>query len=612
MRVTRFVPYQLDVEDAGLTNVDMPRLGHLVVLAGPNGGGKTRTLSILRESLVCLQTNYTSNDGALERNIKTFEKHLENPEHPEHVRVQHQTNLRTHGRIRALRSGLQITPPNQYAKIHIASFSAASSRFSDPGALPSATAKQHFESALAPRGTDHLKAHALTYISHVASQHWNATHPETTFSAIDPETARAAWKSLQNIVEILLNGMKLSRNENGEIVINGRLAASAGLSDGQKALLVVATTLHAQSAKLDEAIILIDEPELYLHPSALLEYIDQLINATPRGQVWIATHSVHILSHVDPSCLWFVDDGTVTWAGKRPETVLAGLVGDDQRVGRLQRFLHLPALYAMERFVAECLTPPAIVSTGAEDPQSTQIRTILAKIAESPLRVLDYGAGVGRILAALREGTNDISVAVDYRAYEINEMARKECLDTIADAYGISDAQAADRVSGDETTLRARLNPGSVHVVVMCNVLHEIEPSKWSGLFRGIMAYCLHSNGYLLIVEDMQIPHGEHAHTHGFILLDTEQLKELFAVDRESSEQFRTFGTDRLKAHLIHASALSEVSPTTVKNALIRRRDSAKDVIRQLRSTGPSFRNGQLLGLYAMLHANASLALDEL
>ena len=74
----------------------------------------------------------------------------------------------------------------------------------------------------------------------------------------------------------------------------------------------------------------------------------------------------------------------------------------------------------------------------------------------------------------------------------------------------------------------------------------------------------------------------------------------------------RSFCQDsRLKAHLVRADMLKNVSSDTVRTALCRRQDSAKAKIRELREEPSSFPNGRLLGLYTMLHSNASLALYD-
>ena len=609
MRVTHFSPDPIDALESGLSNINFRRLGRIVVLAGPNGAGKTRILKSLTDSLACLKGVYSSDTASLTSVINSYEQVLARPEHPEASRGVYEGMIRNTTRALNLRQTCKLEPPNSHGRIQTAYFPTAAVDFGDPMLQLPATLVAVHDSATQSIGTSELRSKAPLYIHHIASLYYNATHCETAATKDDRDRIAERWESLKNIVSTLLYGAAVTRDVQGKVLIDG--SPCSRLSDGQKALLIAATTIHAQSANLEEAILLVDEPELHLHPSALLEYIDRLIEVTPNGQVWIATHSIHILSRVDPSSLWFVEAGTAKWAGKRPEAVLSALVGDETRIGQLERFLHLPAVYAMERFASECLLSAEIVDTGPEDSQSRQIRDILGKIESTPLRVLDFGAGKGRILATLRE-QDTFAQRIDYHAYELDDTARSACVDAVTDAYSTDAESPIKRVYANEDDIREKLNRASVDVVVMCNVLHEIEPNQWTKIFTGVLSDLLRPKGYLLIVEDMQIPRGEHAHTHGFILLDTEHLQDLFAVDREDEDCFRSFCQDsRLKAHLVRGDMLKNVSSDTVKTALYRRQDSAKAKIRALREEPSSFPNGRLLGLYTMLHSNASLALDD-
>ena len=344
-----------------------------------------------------------------------------------------------------------------------------------------------------------------------------------------------------------------------------------------------------------------------------MEFIDRLVKSTPHGQIWIATHSIHVLSQISPDSLWYVDNGHVEWAGRRPEKVLKSLVGDEERVGQLERFIHLPAVYAMERFAAECLLAPAILTTGADDKQSNQIRNLIEKkrINGSPLRVLDYGAGQGRILATLRQNRDDLSHSIDYRALEPNDSAREHCIGAVADAYGTDQATAKDRVFQSEDDLRQRLQPKTVDIAILCNVLHEIHPRKWRRLFtEQELPYALKQDGHLLLLEDMKIPYGEKAHENGFILLDTEQLQTLFAVNREDPSEFVVYTEDdRLKAYLIRADVIKRVTDGTIKESLERRLASSGDRIQELRQMEATYANGRLLALYTAIYANTALAL---
>jgi SAM-dependent methyltransferase len=252
----------------------------------------------------------------------------------------------------------------------------------------------------------------------------------------------------------------------------------------------------------------------------------------------------------------------------------------------------------MERFAAECLLPPSIVSTGKEDPQARQIREMLESLGPR-LRVLDYGAGTGRLLEALRE--SPIFSTLSYLAVEREPGARAIVEQRVAEIYP---AEPVPVFAGLES-LRTSVNRNSLDVVILCNTLHEIEVWNWRDLFHDLREI-LKPNGYVLIVEDMHMPHGEHAHEHGFILLDTEEFQLLFAVDREDHSQFRYAGTERLRAHLVRADALGKISTGTIEQALDRVIRNAEDKVQTLRKN-PDYASGQRLALLAMLNMNARL-----
>lgn len=617
MRVSSFFPAQSQSEAVGLEPIEMPRLGRVVVLAGRNGSGKTRTLQILTDTIRHLAASWNFDDAAINNNIISHEKQLTRSDLPPNIREVNRANLELWSRHRDIRRRTTLTGLPQHAAV--TDFTPSSDKLSDPSQANRARQIQSHQEVTSELGMTKIKDNATVYIDFVASRSFNAGNPETRIdNTIAREQYKSAWTSLRDTVNTLLPSANLGRNVDGNVIIFGFPIGAANLSQGQRALLRVAVALHAQSLKLEDAILTLDEPETHLHPDALVEFIDRLINSTPNGQVWIATHSIHILSYVDPESLWYVENGSISWSGRRPERVLRNLVGDEERIGRLERFIHLPSVLALERFAAECLLPPAIVSTGAEDRQSKQIHHLLeaSRSDGKPLRVLDYGAGRGRILATLRQSIDDLSSTIDYRAFEPNKHARTDCIGAVADAYHLNTTDAAGLVYESEESIRQRLKGSTVDVAILCNVLHEIHPSKWRRFFVDqALRYCLKPSGHLLILEDMKIPHGEHAHKDGFILLDTEQLQTLFVIDREDPDEFSTHSDssdERLKAHLIRADTLQRITGDSIKAALNRRLDSAGDRIQELRNQPASFANGHLLALYTAIYANTALALREL
>lgn len=226
--------------------------------------------------------------------------------------------------------------------------------------------------------------------------------------------------------------------------------------------------------------------------------------------------------------------------------------------------------------------------------------------------MLDFGAGRGRLLPALVEefgGPSAFRERVDYRALELDDTHRDQRVANLVSVYGEG---AAERDIPSMIELKARLDDHSVDVVVMCNVLHEIEPGAWPDVFRDLRRV-LKNRGYLLVVEDQRIPTGEKAHNQGFLILDGPHLAKLFGRREQDPKILSNHPADgRLTAHLVPAVLLDRVTPDTRRAALELLRDSCELAIRGLRKGPASGHNGHLHGLYAQMLANATLALKAL
>ncbi len=87
-------------------------------------------------------------------------------------------------------------------------------------------------------------------------------------------------------------------------------------SPGQKTLFAYAILfffLEVNSkTNIRDSIILLDEPEKHLHPEAQIALVDALKSIVANsGQLWIATHSVHILSHLEYDEILMVKDSKI-------------------------------------------------------------------------------------------------------------------------------------------------------------------------------------------------------------------------------------------------------------------------------------------------------------
>lgn len=281
-----------------------------------------------------------------------------------------------------------------------------------------------------------------------------------------------------------------------------------------------------------------------------------------------------------------------------PQKVLAGLLGDQTRLARLSDFLDLPANLAGNEFAYECLFEPKTVTSDPNDPRTSQITEILAHWRSADhLKLLDYGAGKGRLASAIFDAKlcerEKLAQWLDYVAFDSSAKDKPICEDAIARIDGTSE----NRYFNDDLSLLAVCTAKTIQVIVMCNVLHEIDPSRWLDLFhpQGIVLQLLSDDGFLLLVEDLKIPTGEKAYQNGFLVLDTHQVRILFQIGNKEAgfAQFDARGDGRLKAHLIPKTCLGRTTRETRRSAIENISQAAKGQIRKLREEEGTYARGR-------------------
>ncbi len=461
----------------------------------------------------------------------------------------------------------------------------------------------------------------FAYIEKTQERNWNASHQDAAQDLSEIAATKDSYTKLVSLIEELLK-TKLGRSIDGDATLFNKPLAQTNLSDGQKVLIQLAVALHAQNGKLENTVFLLDEPENHLHPSALIEFLDALEQVAPNAQFWIATHSVPLLAHIankEPMSIFYVEDGAIERGGNKPEKVLRGLLGNDAQIANLNKFSSLPAQYAALTYAAESLFPPKTVGGGVGDPQVAQIGGMLSFDESQPIAMLDYGAGKSRLLAGLDALANErgkkLNKYLDYFAFDSSDADKPHSEAAIAAVYG----STGNKHFLNEDAYFSSKDNGTIDVVVMCNVLHEISAHDWLALFgvQSLISRALKDNGALLIVEDQRIPTGEKAHQFGFIVFDTAHLKTLFAIKEAdiSAGLFRSQdhrGDGRLKAHWIGKKLLPRITSDTRKRAIDELIVTAKKQIHQLRHAAPDYKVGQLHGFWTQQLANAILVSETL
>jgi energy-coupling factor transporter ATP-binding protein EcfA2/SAM-dependent methyltransferase len=615
--ITKFHVPANELDDVGLQEISMSRLGRFVVLAGKNGSGKSRLLTKL-EWYVSARVNVYAN-------LKNLNIQITNVEHAIKTNPEHELVGNWKRDLDSLKQQLSLAfnrvVSNEAAgKLKAVRFVPKQLNLKDPRQTPSSQLTAGFAQAKVP-GIANVEQNSLFYVKQLQERWWNATHPQFSGEDNEKNAATSDYEGFKTTLYKLLRE-HLGRNVDGEPTLFGRPIFDANLSDGQKVILQLCVALHAQKTDFDNTVFILDEPENHLHPSAVIDLLEALYQAADKSQIWIATHSIPLLAYVasiEPMALWFIEDGLAKNSGRAPQKVLEGLLGSDERIGQLNAFTGLPAQLACLQYACESLLAPQVVSDGVHDPQVSQIQKILSGLnAGASVRVLDYGAGKGRLLEGLAEcfvsGNQKLSELIDYFAFDPFSVDRAQC-EQVIQSYFPDDAS---RYFGTPDDFFSKKDDQSIDVVVMCNVLHEISPRDWTTLFSNdsLIGRSLKEKGFLLIVEDQRIPVGEKAHDHGFIVLDTQHLRTLFGVTEADIRDGQFVVDDRrkdgrLKAHLIAQSLLKRLTADSRKKAVEQLRSTAKDQIANLRKMDATYANGQLNGFWTQQFANASLYLEE-
>lgn len=664
MKITEVNLIENITNKIGLKPISMKKIGDMVLLAGKNGSGKTRLLNLVRNHTQNVQNDINQRNNAknnldsysnqiknlprqkqqleegivkhkeqikiweqlienqpnqkqrIEPNIKSYENNIINW----NKQIENQPKQKKEWEREILKFEEQLNNPipiifeNNQQNVAVVDFVPNRIELEDWANQSKHGWMQKANLATTP-GVAGLYQTTIPLIQKVVETWFNTTHPMAEISKEDKEKATIDYERLQSIIKSFI-GTEIGWNKDGYSTLFGKPIAEANLSAGQRVLLQLCVAIFAQGGNLSNYIIFMDEPENHLHPSAVIDLLDTIREHNPNGQIWIATHSIPLLSHFDASSLWFVEDGDVKHSGKKPELVLRSLLGDEDRIQKLRDFTSLPSELARNRFTFECLFSPTVVETNSTDPQSIQLNEQLKVIwnNKSSINLLDFGAGKGRMIANLSDYPTVSKETLNYHAFEPFDTDKDDCLKNIALCYD----DGNDRYHTSIENLRTKVDDNYFDVVVLSNVLHEIPHSQWHSIFSDIKQL-LKSDGYLLLIEDCLIPIGELPHNNGFIVFNTLHLKKLLNIP---STEINFIAHDarfdsieqrgRLMAHLIPQPYLTNISTNTIKEALKELKKSAKTKIQRIRKETPSYSNGLAHGFWIQQLANAELCLEEL
>ena len=165
------------------------------------------------------------------------------------------------------------------------------------------------------------------------------------------------------------------------------------LSDGERGVLAVVLDLTCRLAQANpnmedpaaeaEAVVLIDEIELHLHPDWQRRIIGNLTETFPKCQFIATTHSPQVIGEVEHDRIQFIAGGEVYSPthsfGVDSSRVLEEIMGADPRTNEIQTLLANVSQEVGERRYANArgLLPQLVDRLGENDPEITRIRTLL-------------------------------------------------------------------------------------------------------------------------------------------------------------------------------------------------------------------------------------------
>jgi predicted ATP-binding protein involved in virulence len=165
------------------------------------------------------------------------------------------------------------------------------------------------------------------------------------------------------------------------------------LSDGERGTLALVLDLTRRLAQANpgladpaaeaEAIVLIDEIDLHLHPKWQRQIVHNLRAAFPRCQFIATTHSPQVIGEVEHERIQIIADGQVYSPthsyGVDSSRVLEEVMGSDPRAKEVQSLLtEVSQVIGRQQFArAQTLLGQIVERLGESDPEVTRIRTLL-------------------------------------------------------------------------------------------------------------------------------------------------------------------------------------------------------------------------------------------
>ena len=548
-------------ERDGLHPFKKINLGNNVIIAGENGSGKTRLLKLLEKYIELLKKG--NEDSFLELEIENEDRcEVLTKENVHKIRIANYSHF-----------DAQLQPPNNFTPYVICK------------------AKEILRTC----NYEETALNSLLLLEDMAHGYSEEFKDGIQFK----QFADSLYKAFN--IEI-----KIDENSK-ELKISDLNANKSSLSPGQQYLLRVAVACYC-NVEDEKLIFLLDEPELHLHPQALIELINALRHKFPETQFWISTHSLALISYItviDKSAtVLYMENGNTDIFRSNSSKLLSGLIGTEENRFAIRQLIALPDEYACNKFATECYDLPATLEASGNDSQTSMIQTILH---ENDV-VLDYGAGKGRFFEELASTSENIISRIQYYAYD--KYDKDSCIcKQVMNRFGSTEKNYFN----DENELLSIIKLQADYVLLI-NVLHEIPPKEWRAMFK-VIRQLLKDTGKLIIVEREELTIGESPYNNGFLVLTEDGAKELFGPDHFLYEKHAT--KDYIVKYTVSRTGLS-INDDQISGCIKAIQKNSLQIIKELKNDTcvendkQRFHAGIKLAFHLQQYANSALLIEEL
>lgn len=413
------------------------------------------------------------------------------------------------------------------------------------------------------------------------------------------------WEAKNIRKSITNNGVETLHS--GLWKINSREFNYSEFSSGEKTLFAYVLLFFLMSQnnniRLKESIIIIDEPELHLHADAEIDLISGIREIIEdKGQLWIATHSINILSHLNIEDVFMVKNGLINHPTKTIQReALAELLRIEERVTKLSEFLVSISDWTYVQFMIECFTNPEVIETSSgSDSQVRSLKELINLAIDSKKKILlDFGAGKGRLYEHLVEDSK-INSLIDYSALEPDTNLHINLVDK-----GVTQIFS----NYDE------LENNAFDFIVLCNVLHEIPIEEWLPTINKIIE-ALSSEGNLIIIEAKTLTKGEQIGNTGFLLLSIDEIQTLFNLSKSPLSLSHKDDFQNITCAMIPKADLKTISIRNLLDTIVKLHTDSLFKIEHLRKTKNNISNsnkyGRQVAFLSQQYINAKLAYEFL